>query len=463
MIKKILIIIACLMMSHVASAETPIYVSFLPEGQTVSPGALSGLFTVHWWTQDADGNQTPVAQTGSITLSSDSPTPTGKFFSSNGTTELTAPVTVAKNSSNKYFYYQNSIPGTYTLTANLTFGAINASGSASQRVTIGTASTTTIPASATSTSQTATTTTESRTTLTAADENTGSISAHDSPLPTSAEVKIKPQLVADAGRERIGVTHGPLTFSVLVFDQAGKMVDGADTIWSYGDGTTMRGNATQHTYAYPGDYVVVANVQKSDLRAVDRTLVHIASPELVISRVQPGILNCEIEIENRSKAEINLAQWSLSSGAQSYVFPGDTILLPGKKIILPYSVSKISLSENEVVSLRAPDLKLLTAYTVTPAIKLPPLAMAPVAVTQDYRMATTTVSLSAMRATLVALSKQMAPLVTEPYVAAAQINREPAPKQISKTVAKEPPAVTRTVTTVNKPKGLLANFMSLFK
>lgn len=452
------------MMSHVASAETPIYVSFLPEGQTVSPGALSDLFTVHWWTQDVDGNQTPVAQTGSITLSSDSPTPTGKFFSSNGTTELTAPVTVAKNSSNKYFYYQNSIPGTYTLTSNLTFGAINASGSASQRVTIGTASaTTTILASATSTSQTATTTTESRTTTTTANDEAGGISAHDSPLPTSAEIKIKPQLVADAGRERIGVTHGPLTFSVLVFDQAGKTVDGADTIWSYGDGTTMRGNATQHTYAYPGDYVVVANVQKSDLRAVDRTLVHIASPELVISRVQTGILNCEIEIENRSKVEINLARWSLSSGAQSYAFPNDTILLPGKNITLPYSVSKMAIANNEVISLFAPDYKLLMTYNASPEIKQSIPATAHDVSAQNHQIATTTASLSVMRATLIALSKQVAPLATRPYVASARAVPEVAPKPKPKNSVRETPAVAGTVITVNKPKGLLANFMSLFK
>lgn len=479
--KRILIVLLGLtMMSQVAYAAE-VHIAFSTAVQTVAPGVISEKITVQ--SQDASGQSQNIAETGDLLLSSNSAT--GEFSSSNTTWKAVSQVTVSKNTANRSFYYKDPTAGAFTLTAKLTLRDSGAMGTASQNITIGTVVATTTPqtTTATATSQTtaSSSTSSSQTTTVVSDtSDLSAISAHDSPLPTSEEVKMKLQLVADAGRERIGTTHTPLTFSVLATDQAGKRVTSLDATWSFGDGTSVHGEAVQHTYIYPGDYVVIMNTQKGDLAAVDRTLVHILPATVAISRVKAGMMNDEIEVANQGKVEINLARWSLSNGTQSYVFPPDTIVLPGKQITLPYAVTKIAVPDTSFISLLTPDQTIANVFTVQPPRVVPvdgPV-LGQIVITATTTVVATNVpadravTLAEVRRKIVAIQKELAPEITRPFVVAARATPATVPAIPSQPELSRPlvvrydlenPTPAVTIVVAKKPTGFFANIMALFK
>jgi hypothetical protein len=89
--------------------------SFTTDPQTVSPDTPSSIITVQ--SQDAAGASLNIPNTMFVTFTSTSPT--GQFYSNTTGTTLVMPVTMAKNSQNKNFYYKDSVLGTYTLEADV--------------------------------------------------------------------------------------------------------------------------------------------------------------------------------------------------------------------------------------------------------------------------------------------------------------------------------------------------------
>ncbi len=477
--KTLFIVVLGLTMTSQVAYAAEVHIGFTSAVQTVPLGVLSDQITVQ--SQDASGNKTNLAETGDWFFTSTSPT--GKFYSSNTATESLTQVVAAKGTANKNFYYKDSTAGNFTLSVKLTLRTSLISGSASQNITIGTAVATTSSQSttATSTAQTATTTqtSASGTSSNATDDtDLSGISAHASPLPTSEDIKVKLQLVADAGRERIGVPHAPLLFSVSATDQANKKVTALDTTWSFGDGTSAHGESIEHAYAYPGDYVVIMNTQKGDLAAVDRTLVHILPSAFAITRVLPGMMNDEVEVTNQGKTEMNLERWSVSNGTQSYVFPTDTIILAGKHVTLPFAVTKIMIPDASSVSLFAPDQKMMSTFVLK--TQAPVLALVqPVSIGTSSSPAVPSKFLASIPSReslltqLIALQRQIAPRVVAPYIALARaphkivtVAKKPiqnvAIAQVAQTVPVATPATSSTIVVTKKQSGFFANLMSLF-
>ncbi len=167
-------------------------------------------------------------------------------------------------------------------------------------------------------------------------------SSHSSPASISkTDEKIK--LEISAGRDRLTTVGNKLNFRVAPT----KIVDFSEQyvsyFWSFGDGTTAQGKIVDHSYKFPGEYVVIVNASVSDVQAVSRIIVKVFSPELTLIKTSEGI-----EIGNKSKSEINLDSWSILSNKKSFNFPKDTIILPGKKIIFGSEVTGISTDEFEL-------------------------------------------------------------------------------------------------------------------
>lgn len=429
-------------MGNIAQASVT-NISFSNEQQNVAVGVSSDKITI----QAND----KLPETGDLYLTTSSFT--GQFSSNSTDWQLIEKVTMSKNTANRTVYYKDSTAGNYTLTARLVLRTSGTSWTATQPITVGSVveTATTTQVSATTTEQTASTTTEiieSQTALSA-------ISAHDSALPTSDDIKIKLQLVADAGRERIAVTHAPITFSSSAVDQAGKKVTSLDTVWSFGDGTTAHGENIEHAYGYPGDYVVIMNTQKSDLAAVDRTLVHVAPAQIMITHAQAGIQNANVEIFNQGKTEVNLARWSLASGMNSYVFPRDTIILAGKHITLPYSVTKLTIEDHTSVVLLTPGQETMHTFIKKPEQYLAVNSKVPAIATSSVNIINKP-TLADVRRALVALEKKIAPMDIRPVAITVPVKREIV------TVKAVATSSVPKIITVKKPTGFFANIMSLF-
>ncbi len=323
---KILVLLSLLILTPLSSpvlAENNF--SFSTEPQSVAMGELSGPITVH--------SETSVSETTYITLTSTSGT--GQFFSSKTSAEPIASgsyVYISTNNSNRTIYYKDTTVGDFVITANV-FNKEKTSqiGTASQHIFIGTQASN---SDSSATTTTATTTDETNNTDTTT-QNSSNTSAHSSPAPLSnTENKIEFEI--SAGRDRLTNVGSSLIFKVVPTKLQNMSDAGIVYYWSFGDGTSARGNNVNHAYKFAGDYSVVVNASYSDKQAVSRMQVRVINPVILISKVPGGV-----EIFNNSGAEINLEGWSLSSMKKTFVFPVDTLIPSGKRITFADDVTGV--------------------------------------------------------------------------------------------------------------------------
>ena len=201
----------------------------------------------------------------------------------------------------------------------------------------------------TTTDEVATTTEETTNDTASSSSQTSSsvTSAHSSPAPLSlTEPTIEFEI--SAGRDRLTTVGNSLIFRVVTTKSQNISEQGITYKWSFGDGTTGQGNTVNHSYKFAGDYFVVVNANYSDQQAVARLVVGVTSPNISINKVSGGT-----EISNNSKTEINLEGWNLISHPstraelgtgqeKTFVFPTDTLMPGGNKIIFPDDVTGMS-------------------------------------------------------------------------------------------------------------------------
>lgn len=330
---KILVLVSLFILmpfSSVVLAENTF--SFSTEPQSVAVGELSGPITVH--------SETAVSETTYITLTSTSGT--GQFFSNKTSAEpiaLGSYVYISTNNSNRTVYYKDTSSGDFVITANI-FNKEKTSqiGTVSQHIFIGTEVSNTD-----SVSTTTTTTTEETDNTTTSTQSSSNTSAHSSPAPLSnTENKIEFEI--SAGRDRLTAVGNSLIFKVTPTKLQNMSEAGIVYYWSFGDGTSARGNNVNHAYKFAGDYSVVVNASYSDKQAVSRIQVRVINPNILISKVFGGV-----EVSNNSGAEINLDGWSLVSMKKTFVFPADTLIPHGKKIIFSDDVT--GMAEENIILL----------------------------------------------------------------------------------------------------------------
>lgn len=308
MLKRLLLIIL-LLSFNTAHAEVAQFV-FTTEPQTIPLGTNSETITVQ--SQNSDGVSENIIETNDLVFSSTSVT--GEFLSTSGNPVTT---TMSKNTANKNFLYKDSTPGTYTITVTATGRTSLKTLSASQQITVGSENSGNIGTATTTIEQTSET----------SPSTTSVYSAHSSPAPLSTtENKIDFEI--SAGRDRLTSVGNKVIFKATATKTQNLSEQNISYTWSFGDGATSQGNVTSHSYRFPGNYTVVLNGSYSDKQAVSKILVKVISPELTISKVVGGS-----EITNKSKTEVNLEGWSLSDSRRNFVFPVDTLISAGEKIV----------------------------------------------------------------------------------------------------------------------------------
>ncbi|MEQ1561571.1 MAG: PKD domain-containing protein [Nitrospira sp.] len=315
--KIIFFVTATLFFTNVAYADVSQFV-FTTDPQNIAVDKLSDTITVQ--SQNSSGSSEDITETYDVVFTSTSQT--GQFLSTSGNPVST---TMSKNTANKNFLYKDSNSGTHTITVKATSRSGSKTFTASQNIVVGT--TENIP---TSTDDNKTTTTSS--TVDVSNDNT---SAHSSPAPLSnTESKIDFEI--SAGRDRLTVVGNNISFQVVPTKLQNINKDTVYYEWSFGDGTTGQGSLVSHAYVFSGEYSVVVNAKSSDNQAVSRLLVKVISPDFSIKRVVGGV-----EIENKSKTEVNLEGWSLKGDTKTFVFPKDTLISAGKKVVFADEVTRV--------------------------------------------------------------------------------------------------------------------------
>lgn len=140
--------------------------------------------------------------------------------------------------------------------------------------------------------------------------------------------------------------------------------------WTFGDGGTAEGESVLYSYNHPGTYVVILNVSSGKFSAADRVIVEAIPADLVISSVGTGDTSF-VEVNNKTKYELDLSWWKLHAGGQSFVIPENTIILPGGKIMFPSQNTGFEITKWENVDLLYPNGVVAYSYSWKPAVQAP--------------------------------------------------------------------------------------------
>lgn len=305
--------------------------SFGTDPQSVAVSQTSGLITIH--------SDAKVTETTYLDFTSSSPT--GQFLTS--TNKSLTSSYISTGDSNRSVYYQDSTAGDFVITVAISNKAKVPITTISQHIYIGQS----VPGgSSGSTASTTDTTPDASGQTTQSDNSNSSIgtnisSANSSPASVSNdEAPIDFQI--SAGRDRLTSVGNSLLFIVMPVQTKG-ISNTVSYNWSFGDGGVGMGDNVNHTYKFPGEYSVVVNATASDQMAVDRLVVKVIDPQIAMQKIDGGV-----EVANNSSVEINLEGWVLVSSNKTFIFPKDTLLPAGRKVVFADDVTMINSGDLQI-------------------------------------------------------------------------------------------------------------------
>ncbi|MBI3634365.1 MAG: lamin tail domain-containing protein [Candidatus Yonathbacteria bacterium] len=170
-----------------------------------------------------------------------------------------------------------------------------------------------------------------------------------------SNLPVEPQIIAEAGEAvRTTLVGAPIIFSGKVFGLKKEPIENARFVWVFGDGARSDGTSVNHTYYYPGEYIVVLDASSGFYSASTRVRVIVSAPQLVLHTGGDNSRSF-VSIENQSGNEVDLSGWIIREGGKDFIFPQHTILGARKEVSFASDVTGLIVSPNEEVSLHYPN------------------------------------------------------------------------------------------------------------
>lgn len=167
-----------------------------------------------------------------------------------------------------------------------------------------------------------------------------------------------PSLLIETGGDRIVSTKARAVYEPIVYDSTGKHVRNAELAWAFGDGGHAVGTAVDHAYREAGEYLVVVRARNGFSQGLSSFVVTADPAEIEIAEVtEKGVA-----LRNKDTRVLDLSWHQLTSGKQRFRIPRDTQILPGRTVIFPPEVTRLSTSTDSMV-LRYPSGEIAFSYT----------------------------------------------------------------------------------------------------
>lgn len=157
------------------------------------------------------------------------------------------------------------------------------------------------------------------------------------------------------------VTAG-IAFSVgsLTTTNTGKTYNFGKFIWNFGDGMKIEVKESKlfdYIYEYPGEYILSLSYFDNSFvlvpDAIDRIIIKVIPSDIYISSIGTD-MDPYVEIENKSKYEVNLSGWKINGVNKTFIFPEGTILLQAKKIKLSPKITGFTGSDIKYLVIENP-------------------------------------------------------------------------------------------------------------
>lgn len=200
------------------------------------------------------------------------------------------------------------------------------------------------------------------------EQSSGTSSKPKSVIIQEEVIPIKPDPVFTATMKfpEFSTRGVPVPFSVIVKENGNRNMVSGKFEWSMGDGknyTWFKNTDFDHTFHYPGDYVVVMTYYSSRLKeepdSVHKKKITIVDHAITIINITD---DGGIVLENTTDKEIDLFGWTLHQGWYRYMFPRYTVVPKKKTLTLSPMVTGILGNNGVEIILRSPHFKLIDTF-----------------------------------------------------------------------------------------------------
>jgi len=128
----------------------------------------------------------------------------------------------------------------------------------------------------------------------------------------------------------IAYVNQPVDFGYTASGAGKTLMNSLNLYWNFGDTYISDQKEPVHSYAYPGEYIVVLEGEFGEQHAATYSTITVLPVLISVSTTTSG----DILIHNNSPYEVDIGGYMLS-GRQDFVFPKNTILMKHGSIIVP--------------------------------------------------------------------------------------------------------------------------------
>lgn len=155
-----------------------------------------------------------------------------------------------------------------------------------------------------------------------------------------------PHIKADAGKDRTTLVGVLTEFRGKAYGLTDEPLDGARFLWNFGDGASRDGQNIEHSYSYPGKYIVVLDVISGEYSASDTFTMDVLQNGIYISEIMPGP-DSFVELTNELEKEIDISRWQISAGGKIFSLPKNTFIPAKSSLAFSAATMGINLLNNQ--------------------------------------------------------------------------------------------------------------------
>jgi len=156
----------------------------------------------------------------------------------------------------------------------------------------------------------------------------------------------------------LAFTRQPTEFQTNILGYSNEKIVLGRLFWNFGDGSSQeqinKFEKISHTYWYPGEYVATLEYYASSFNKEPEAFnkVNIKVVPLVVSISKIGNeKDFFIELTNHSDYDADISGWILRADKKIFLFPRNSLILAGKKLVVPGGITGFSQKDDASVGL----------------------------------------------------------------------------------------------------------------
>lgn len=134
----------------------------------------------------------------------------------------------------------------------------------------------------------------------------------------------EPELSLHINAPKVAYVNQDVPFEMVPSGVGKTLENSLVYTWNFGDTYTGVSRKTEHTFAYPGEYIIVGNATFAKQNAFTRHEIKVLPLTFSLERTEAG----DISIKNNAKYEVDIGGFTLR-GAVPLVFPKFTLMKAG--------------------------------------------------------------------------------------------------------------------------------------